>query len=56
MPLLKGTSRDIIDQNRNDLRQTGKYSEAQCTAIAMKHSRKGSGKKIASVVDKVVKE
>lgn len=56
MPLLKGSSPDIISQNIKELRSTGKYSEKQCTAIAMKTARKGSGKKLQAVINKVVKE
>jgi hypothetical protein len=53
MPLLKGSDRSIISQNISELRKTGKYSEAQAVAIAMKHSRKGTGKKLASIAKKV---
>ena len=55
MHLLKGSSPDIIHENKKTLKQTGKYSDAQCTAIAMKHSKKGMAKKMKTVADKVVK-
>lgn len=40
MPLLKGSSDDIVRQNFQELRSTGKYSEPQCWAIAMKTAGK----------------
>lgn len=49
--MLKGNSKDIIATNVKGLCANG-MSEAQATACAMKHARKGTGK---TVVDKVVK-
>lgn len=40
MPLLEGSSNDIIRQNYQELKGTGKYSDAQCWAIAMKKAGK----------------
>lgn len=40
MPLLKGSSNDIIRANYKELKDTGKYSEAQSWAIAMKTAGK----------------
>jgi hypothetical protein len=44
MPLLKGDTPEVISENIRELRKSG-YKHKQAIAIAMKHSRKGTGKK-----------
>jgi hypothetical protein len=51
MPLLDGSSDDIIRENYKELKSTGKYSEAQCWAIAMKKG--GKSKAAERAVDGV---
>lgn len=55
MPLLKGNSREVISDNIRELRGSG-YPEKQAIAIAMKHSRKGTGKQATKRVVSLVKK
>ena len=43
MPLLKGSSKEVISQNIKELRHSG-YPENQAVAIAMKTARTGKKK------------
>lgn len=45
MPLLKGNRPDVIRSNYKELKNTGKYSDKQCWAIAMKTARKSTAMK-----------
>lgn len=40
MPLIKGSSDEIISLNIKELRNTGKFSESQAVAIALKTANK----------------
>lgn len=44
MPLLKGSSKEIISQNISELRHSG-YPEKQAVAIAYSEARRGKKKK-----------
>lgn len=55
MPLLHGSSREIISQNISELRRSGK-KESQAVAIAMKYAKKNEKKLVKKVVSKNTKK